>query len=406
MHKIFVTLLFTGFLSQLFAQELTYYEDIEKIIINNCASCHKKNGYGPFPLTTYEEVKKKGTFIAHVTKIKYMPPWKADPEYRTFKNQRVLKKEEIEKINEWVSQGMKEGKKVGERPKIPDLLNNRKPDLVLEMKDSYIISNEGIEDYRFFNLPTNLKEDKYIESIEYVPGNKRQVHHSRIMADTTNQIRGINGLSEYDPKVLEFQKKPLADEFLYGWVPGNLPILYPEGTGKKMYADTDLLLNIHYAPASVTQTDKSKIKLYFSKKNVEHEIKVLAIRENHIANQPFFLRKETKPTFYVKYRINNDMNIVSIMPHMHYLGQSFESLALTPDGLEIPLIKINKWDFNWQSTYLYEEPLFIPKGSIILVSATYDNTSGNPSNPNFPAKNVGYGWNSTDEMMNLVFYYF
>lgn len=401
------TILLTAVYSFLInAQEITYYDDIEKIITINCAVCHKKDGYGPFPLTTYEEVKNKGSFIAHVTKTKYMPPWKADPAFRKFKNQRVLSEDEINKINIWVENGMQKGMKKSKSEPIPDLFNNLKPDLIVEMKDIYTLSDKGIEDYRFFNIPTELPKDAYIKSIEYIPGNKKQVHHSRIMADTTNRMRGINGLSEYDPKIKGFQKTPLADEFLYGWVPGNLPILFPPGVGKKLYANTDLILNVHYAPSSKEQYDLSKIKLYFAKEKISNEVKTLAIRETHISNQPFLLKAETIPTFYVSYRVMEDLNLVSVMPHMHFLGKSFKALAATPNGEAIPLIKIDDWDFNWQSTYLYEKPLFIPKGSIILVTATYNNTTNNPANPNNPAKDVGYGWNTTDEMMNLIFYYY
>lgn len=386
--------------------KVTYYNDIEPIIINNCAVCHKPGGYGPFPLTSFKEVQSKGSFIAHVVKTRYMPPWKADPEFRHFKNERVLAESDIQRILDWIDDDMPKGRRTGKKPAIPDLVEDRKPDLVLEMNSPYVLSQEGIEDYRFFNVPTHLPNDTFIQAINYIPGNKRYVHHSRIMADTTNLIRGIDGLSEFDPKALEYQKNPLADEFLYGWVPGNLPLLYPPGTGKKLHANTDLILNIHYAPAASKQQDQSKIALYFAKEKVEKEIKTLTITEQHIANQPFLLKAGTKPIFYVSYPVKEDMKLVSLLPHMHFLGKSFKAFAKTPDGAVIPLIKIDSWDFNWQSTYLFEEPLYIPEGSKILITAEYDNTSENPINPNAPPKDVGLGWNSTDEMMNLIFYYY
>ena len=406
LNNILIISLIIGLNATLWSQDITYYEDIEPIIRTNCASCHKQDGYGPFPLTTYKEVKEKATFIAHVTQSKYMPPWKADRDFRSFKNERGLTEEEIEKIKSWVDMLMPKGKRKGKRTPIPDLLENRKPDLVLEMNKPYKLSNQGVEDYRFFNLPSNLPEDVYIESIAYVPGNKRRVHHSRIMADTTNIIRGIDGLSEFDPKAMTFQKNPLADEFLYGWVPGNFPVLYPPGTGKKIHANTDFILNIHYAPTSAEHEDSSKIELYFAKEKVSHEIKSLPITEAFITNKPFFLKAEEKPVFYARIVLTKDINIVSALPHMHYLGKTFKAVASTPDGETIPLIKIDDWDFNWQTTYLYEAPLFIPKGSVILVTATYDNTSENPINPFSPPIDIKHGWNSTDEMMNLIFYYY
>lgn len=404
-----ICLLFMALLSgslSLLSQETTYYGEVENIIINNCASCHKPGGFGPFPLTSYKEVKDKATFIAHVVKTKYMPPWKADPEFRSFKNERILSEEDIQTILKWVSTGMPKGKRKGKRPSIPDQLEHRKPDLILEMNKPYTLSDEAIEDYRFFNIPTNLPEDVYLKSIAYVPGNKRQVHHSRIMADTTNLIRGIDGLSEFDPKALTFQKNPLADEFLYGWVPGNLPLLYPPGTGKKIAANTDLILNIHYAPTSKSQEDLSKIELYLAREEITNEVKTLTITEEAISNKPFYLKANTEPTFYVSYTTKEEMNLISVLPHMHFLGKSFKALAVAPSGEEIPLIKIDAWDFNWQSTYMFKEPLNLPKGSLILIVADYDNTATNPANPNTPPIDVKLGWNSTDEMMNLIFYYY
>lgn len=387
-------------------QEVEYYNDIEPIIIKNCAPCHQKSGYGPFSLTTFDEVKSKANFIKHVTQTKYMPPWKADPEFRSFKNERILTEKEIKKIAQWIDGGMKKGKRIESSPSIPKLNTLGEPDMVLTMSSTYELSDEAIEDFRFFHLPTNIENTTYIKAIEFEPGNKRYVHHSRIMADTTNKMSGIDGLAETDPKVLGFQKYPLADEFLYGWVPGNLPISYPEETGKKLFANTDLILNIHYSPSSRNVKDSSKIKLYFAKEEVKNEIKTLAIREGDISNQPFYIKANTVPTFYVSYIVPQDLHLVSILPHMHYLGKSFKALALSPEGVVIPLIKIDQWDFNWQSSYFFESPLLIPKGSTILITAEYDNTSNNPANPNHPPIDVGYGWNSTNEMMNLVMYYY
>jgi len=388
------------------AQKTTYYGDVEDIINTNCVSCHKPNGYGPFPLTNYNEVKSKGSFITHVVETKYMPPWKADRDYRSFKNERGLTDKEINTLRKWFAEGMLKGKREGEPAPIQDNLGNRKPDLVLEMTEPYELSSESIEDYRFFSIPSNLKKDTYIESIAFIAGNKKQVHHSRVMIDTTNAIRGINGLSEFDPKAWEFQRNPLADEFLYGWVPGNLPVLYPPKTGKKIYANSDFILNIHYAPSSIKQEDLSRIELYFAKEKVEHEIKTLTITEKDISNKPFYIKANRKATFYVSYVIEEDVNLVSVLPHMHYLGKSFKVRAITPDRKEIPLIKIDDWDFNWQTSYLYKDPILLPKGTRILSVATYDNTDENPRNPNSPVKDVGLGWNSTDEMMNLIFYYY
>ena len=394
----FITLLVDG-------QKLINFDSIQPIIQNNCVSCHRPGGMGPFSLLTYEDVSSKGEFIAHVTSTKYMPPWKADPTFQSYKNERILKSEEIKLIQDWVTSGMIKGKRKKKSTLIQEKAKNRIPDLTLSMAKTFSIPDKGIEEFRFFSIPTNLTKDIFLSGINFVPGNNGQVHHSRIMVDSTQRIRGIDGLSELDPKIKEFQTIPLADEFLYGWVPGNEGISFPSGTGKKINKGSDLILNIHYSPSTKKKEDQSKINLYFTTDQVQREVKTLTLRENDISNQPFMIPANSQKTFYISYTIDHEISLISILPHMHFLGKSFQALAATPDGEAIPLIKIDNWDFNWQSTYVFKKLTLLPAGSVIIVQATYDNTSDNPANPNQPCKDVGYGWNSTDEMCNLIIYY-
>ena len=383
----------------------TYQTDIEPILLKNCVSCHKPGGIGPFSLQTYEEVKAKGNFIGHVTKTKYMPPWKADPTYQTFRNEKKLEQSEIDLIQKWIGTGMVKGKKVKSKKISSPQEDLTKPDLTLPMLNSYQLSEKAEEDFRFFVVPSNLPSDTYISAVEFIPGNRRQVHHSRIMVDSTQKIRGIDGMSELDPEIKKFQTIPLADEFLYGWVPGNTKIFFPPGTAKKLAKGSDLILNIHYSPSSKPQQDKSVINLYFAKTPITREVYTLTLRENDISNQPFYIDAERMPTFHISYKVTRDISLVSVMPHMHFIGKSFLAYAITLEGEKIPLIKIDNWDFNWQTTYQFKKLLKIPAGSRIIVEAKYDNTSENPANPNNPAKDIGYGWNSTDEMCNMVIYF-
>jgi hypothetical protein len=383
----------------------TFYADIEPILKNNCIGCHKAGGIAPFSLLTYDEVAAKANFIGHVTKTRYMPPWRADPTFQTFRNEKKLEQSEIDVIQRWITTGMAKGKKIKTKSAPLPVAELAQPDLSLPMLTTYSLSEKAEEDFRFFVMPTNLPNDTYISAVEFIPGNRKQVHHSRIMIDSSQRIRGIDGMSELDPEIKKFQTIPLADEFLYGWVPGNTKIFFPPGTAKKIGKGSDLILNIHYSPSSKPQKDKSLINLYFAKTPVTRKVNTLTLRENDIRNQPFYIDAERMPTFHISYPVNKDISLISVMPHMHFIGKSFLAYAITGEGEKIPLIKIDKWDFNWQSTYQFKKLLKIPAGSQIIVEAKYDNTSENPANPNHPAKDISYGWNSTDEMCNLVIYY-
>ena len=394
------------------AQEvLTYTATIRPIIIRNCATpCHHPGGVGPFSLLTYQDVAKRGKFVAKVTQSRYMPPFPADRQFQHYANERGLSATEISAIQAWVKGGMPEGEKgrggvEGEKEREAAKEPVAKPDLILRMKP-YAINGDSREDFRYFHVPMNLKNDVWVEAIEFVPGNRKLLHHSRLMVDSTGTMAGIDGMAEDDPHLKDFQKTPLADEFLYGWVPGNDRVTFPAGAAKRIRAGSDLLLNIHYSPSPNAAQDQSEVRLYFAKKPVKQIVRTLTLTENNVTNQPFRLEANTKPTFYINYGpLPDTVRLLSVLPHMHWLGQSVRAFAITPAGEAINLVSIPDWDYRWQLTYFFREPLVLPKGSTIIAEAHYDNTDQNPLNPNHPARTVGYGWSSTDEMMNLVFYY-
>ena len=418
---VVVSLYFLAGHPKLSAQTPTYTADIQPIVIRNCATpCHYPGGVGPFSLLTYEDAAKRGKFIAKVTQARYMPPFPADRHFQQYANERGLSDAEISTIQAWVKGGMKEGErrkgadgKRGGKEKGLSANNElriansevRKPDFILRMKP-YATPGDGREDFRYFHIPMNLKQDIWVEAIEFVPGNRKRVHHSRLMVDSTGTMAGIDGIAEDDPHLRDFQKTPLADEFLYGWVPGNDRVTFPPGTAKRIRAGSDLILNIHYAPSAKAEQDQSEVRLYFAKVPVTHIVHTLSLSENSITNQPFQLQANTRPTFYMNYGpLPDTVRLLSVLPHMHRLGRSMKAFAITPDGDAVNLISVGDWDYNWQLTYFFRDRLVLPKGSTIIAEAHYDNTDQNPLNPNRPARTVGYGWNSTDEMMNLVFYY-
>jgi hypothetical protein len=163
---------------------------------------------------------------------------------------------------------------------------------------------------------------------------------------------------------------------------------------------------MHYSPSPVETSDSSSIRIQFTDKPVEREVVTLTLTEANISNQPFIIKANSTPTFYMRSAlIQEDISLISIMPHMHLLGKSFKAFAVTPAGDFIPLIHIPDWDFNWQMTYTFQRYTHVPKGSVIYAEAKYDNTAANERNPNRIPKDVGYGWGTKDEMMNLILYY-
>ena len=398
------------FQNSILGQERINFEtNIKPILTKHCVNCHQNGGIAPFALDNWTDVDARAIMIGAVTASKYMPPWRADTSFQHYKNENYLSKNEIELIQQWIQNEQPRG--IVERRKEKGLPPNKVKkkqgtEIQIGFNRAFIIKGENKEEFRFFHLPSKIKENGFIQSIEFAPGNKKQVHHSRIMIDTTQSISGIDGLSEEDSSILKYQTKPLADPFLFGWVPGNDKIIFPKGIGKKIYANSDFIVNVHYVPSPIQVVDSSSIIIQLTDEPVEREAQTLTLTENNISNQPFIIYPNKKSTFYMRSPILQDsISLISIMPHMHLLGKSFKSYAITPDGNILPLVHVPSWDFNWQTTYQFTKFTVLPKGTVIYAEATYDNTNENPLNPYKPARTVGYGWGSKDEMMNLILYY-
>ncbi|MBI5914476.1 MAG: hypothetical protein HY842_03805 [Bacteroidetes bacterium] len=391
------------------AQTPTYYGQVQPILLANCTPCHRPGGGAPFPVLTCEDATNRASFIAHVTARRYMPPWFADPDFRSFHNQKILTNAEIETLRQWAGGGAPCGIPLGEVAVLQQDFekNHPAPDQEVPMQQPFTIPGNNTEQFRIFILPTGTKEERYVQGIRFQPGNLELAHHARLMLDTTHLLRSDDG-SEAGDTATQFTRLGvrLASQFWNGWVPGNFGEFYPDGFAKKLPANADIVLNMHYSPSPVPATDQSSVKLWFAPKPPERLVKPFILDENWIVNQPFVIPADTVVSFFLRSPpIPTDISLLSVLPHMHLLGKSFKAYALTPDNDVILLIKIDDWNFKWQMTYQFEHLLKLPKGTVVYAEAVYDNTAANPANPHNPPRETTYGWATFNEMMNLIFEY-
>lgn len=386
----------------------TYSEDIAPIIYNNCTTCHRAGEIGPMPLTSYEEVSQWAQTIAFVTEVKYMPPWKPDRSYSSFVAEKGLSEAEIQLIQDWVADGTPQGDPANEPP-IPDFPSGSQlgtPDLVLQMTESYTVEGNNQDDYRVFVLPTSEIEDKEIAAIEFRPGNTKVVHHALIAFDETGAAANL------DAQTPEYGYFSYGDfgigvpDFSNGYTPGIQTIKYPEGIGEILPAGADLLIQVHYAPVPVPETDQSSVNIFFKKENdpIERPIQTSLILPNTLPNgwNDFFIPANQQKFFHGVFPVNQEISLFQIYPHAHLLCRDWEIFAITPASDTIQLLKIDDWDFNWQGAYTFDRMKRIPAGSRIHILANYDNTSGNPANPNNPPQFVSWGEGTTDEMFVIL----
>lgn len=397
MKKLLLSLLFTPFI--LFAQNFNYSEDIAPIIYGKCLQCHHNNGIAPISFETYTDAVTNGGLIQHVVSSGEMPPWPPDTTYRRFAYENVLSIEEISKITSWISNGAPLGD-TNLLPEMPTFSNNTGfgiPDLEIRIPNYSSTASSNTDDYVCISIPSGLNQDRQVKAIEVVPGNIQIVHHVLVAIDEFG-----NPSSSITPNCMA----PFGDQ-VYTYAPGSVPIEFPNDSinkfGIEIKANSNINLGLHYPEGSFGQIDSTKVKFYFypQNTNIRKIHTEYFINEGLPPNIPFSIPPNQITQISSSYGpIIEDISIMSIYPHMHLLGKDIECYAITPTNDTINLIKINKWDFEWQGAYKFKKFLKIPAGSIIYANARYDNTQS-ITNPN-PIL-VQSGLNTNDEMFVVIF---
>lgn len=298
-----------------------------------------------------------------------------------------------------------------DEPNLPDFPEGSllgTPDLVLRFAESYTHIGNNKDEYRYFVLPTELIENRTVKAIELRPGNSKIVHHALFFNDTEGLAAthdaltpeyGFNAYSGFDvSRVLLYEQYP-------GYVPGQKPRYFPESMGQTMVANSDLVIQMHYAPYPTAEKDSSTVNVFLAPKEetIDRVVSSTIMLPFHLVTGPtsFFILPNEKKTFLGRWVTSEDLSLLGLFPHMHYLGRDWEVWIERPDGSRQNMIKIDDWDFDWQGGYFFPKFIIAPKGSIIYARATYDNTTSNYRNPNNPPKFVTWGENTTDEMYYL-----
>src|SRR5947207_886289 len=91
------------------AQAVTWSEHIAPIVYNHCTSCHRPGQVSPLPLMSYDDVRRRGSTVAQTVHTRYMPPWKPEPGWAAYRDERRLTPDQIALIEAWVQDGMPRG---------------------------------------------------------------------------------------------------------------------------------------------------------------------------------------------------------------------------------------------------------------------------------------------------------
>ncbi len=370
---------------------ISYSEEIAPMLMDNCVSCHRQGGIGPWAMTDYNMVRGFSLMIREVVRTKRMPPWHADPTIGHWENDRSLTPEQTRTLVHWIEAGAPRGE--GEDPlplndaEYPDWNVAKQlgePDFIIDIPAAEIPAT-GTVDYLYHHVKNPVGRDVWVQASEILPGARDVLHHT---------------ITTYGDIITEGRWKGRLNPKggLQGYVPGHEVKALPEGTGIFLPANATLEFQMHYTTTGKPALDESKLGLWFHEAAPEGSITYMFTLNNDIRIPPHAkAHKETDERL-----IPQDAILYSILPHAHYRGKAAEIYAVYPDGQEELLLSVPAYDFNWQTTYELAEPKLIPAGTTLRTDMWWDNSSQNPANPD-PTIEVTWGEQSWEEMLFTSF---
>ena len=388
------------------AAPVTFTKRVAPILFSQCATCHRPDGPAPFSLLTYADARRHAAQIAAVTRERIMPPWKPEADGPRLLNERRLTAAQIDTLEQWLRDGTPEGtaSDLLPAPVWSTAWQLGAPDLVVDLPE-YVVPAGGADVFRNFVVPVPASAARYVRGLEFRPGNPA-VHHANIRIDPTRASRefaaadlsqrsGAGAAAQYEGAILKTADYP--DGHFLGWTPGQITPLAPPGLAWRLEANSDLVVQLHLRPTGKAERIRPSIALYFTADAPRRTPTMVRLGRQRLE------MPAGAAAYHVvdRYVLPVDVEVHAIQPHAHYRARGVTVSAARPDGTRTTLLRIARWDFNWQDQYRYAAPFWLPGGTTIEMEYVFDNSDANPRNPAHPATPVSWGWRSSDEMADV-----
>jgi len=388
----------------------TFSKDVAPIFQENCQSCHRVDSMAPMSLVTYEEVKPWARSIRERVVTRNMPPWHIDKSVgiQHFANDRSLTDQQIDTIVRWVDGGALPGdpKDMPPAKKWPDESKwnfaesfGGPPDLIVK-SPLYTVPAVAVDAWYKPTVDSGLTETRWVRAIEIHPvtvKGRKVTHHA--LARLSQQEPGVaanpldNGTAAAGVAS--------TDGLFMEWAVGKQGEIMRPNSGKLMLPGAKIVFEVHYHAVGEQITDQVELGIYFYPKGQEPKYRqtlglfsaiVEGNRNIDIPPNSTWVTQSTSP-------MRQAGRIENFQPHMHWRGKAMQLEAILPDGTTTLLSKVDRFQFSWMTNYIYADdaaPL-LPKGTVLRVTAWYDNTKNNKYNPD-PDQWVGFGDRTVDEM--------
>ncbi|MDP6444318.1 MAG: redoxin domain-containing protein [Pirellulaceae bacterium] len=361
-------------------ETVTFVDDVAPILNRHCVECHRAGEIGPFQLTDYNEVVGWGEMMLEVIQQQRMPPWHADPEHGEFVGERKFPESALKMLTAWVEQGMPSGD-LNALPPPPEWSAGwhlpESPDLVIAMRDRpFVVPSDGTVEYQYFVVNPQWEKDRWVRAAQVAPGDASVVHHAIVF------VRPPDG--EYTAGI----------GWMGGYVPGQRAAMLPAGHARRIPARSKLVFQMHYTPNGQSTPDKTKVGVWFSDPDEVTHVVTTQVALNHNFEIPPGAKSHS--VGFQLDRFARESRLLSVMPHMHLRGKSFQIAARRASG-DATLLSVPNYDFNWQHWYQLKKPLPLSDVRSLEMEVRFDNSADNPTNPD-PKEFVRWGDQTWEEM--------
>jgi len=410
----------------------TFTKDVAPILYKNCTVCHRPSGIGPFSLLDYDSAKANIDDIHDAVQAGVMPPWHATGPHGVFSNDRRLSDADKETILRWIATGAKPGDQKDQPPKpvYSTAWTIGQPDAVVSMPEDFSVPADGKVEYQYFQVPTNFTEDKWVQAIEIMPGAREVVHHVLVFAAQPPsatppspapapapaaapgaaptprpaplfiRLRDQNFMPDENRQDTLHPPPRNMGSLIGTETPGNNVMVFPKGAALRIRAGTLITFQMHYTAHGHEMKDRTTIGFKFASAPPDEEIFA-----SHFFNGGLSLPAGAKDVQVpADLGFGQPIRIWGMMPHTHLRGTRWQYTLVKPDSSTEVILDVPRYDFNWQTYYMFAKPLDIAPGSKIHAVAWYDNSASNKNNPD-PTKEVKWGDQTWEEMQYTGFLY-
>ena len=367
-----------------------FWNDVAPIIKKKCTVCHNPSGSAPIDYISYQDVTRRKAMFKYTIENDLMPPWFIDPNTGPWENDLSLTPKEKAMLLKWLNTGCYKNPKA----KKPGTLWSKEKktaefstDYIIHLPEKVVVPPTGFNEYKFFVIQTNFKEDKWIKSVQFRLKPKVIHHAALFIMDLSFKHLYIQNHSHIGNNIsMAFGTINQREKEIWGDQSNK--------TGYKLPRNAKFVLEIHYESIGRKIIDDyTQIHIDFHRKKPKYKGITYNITNTKFKIPPQALNHKVKTS----YKTKRTMFLTKVRPHMHLRGKASSVFITDPKGIRTRIFSVDPFIKIFEKIHTLKNPILVKKGSVIECINWFDNSADNPINPN-PKNTITFGLYTTDEM--------